>query len=383
MFGFLKKGLKKVVDSISDKIKGKKVEPSEEKKAEEKISEVRPRAEVAKPLTKKPKSLTKKEEKTKEIELEPVTKEVTTKTLTTEPLTEEVEEKKGFGFFRKIKEFVQYQISEDDFNDLFEQLEMILIENNVAMQVIDGIKESLRKELVNKTIKKKEVENKIKDALRHSLESLLLEPFDFIEKVKEKKPFVIVFFGINGSGKTTTIAKIVNLLQKNNISSVLAASDTFRAASIEQLEKHGSALGVKVIKHKYGADPAAVAFDAISYAKSKGIDAVLVDTAGRMHTQANLMQEMGKICRVAKPDLRIFIGESIVGNDAVEQAKAFNDAIGIDAIILSKADVDEKGGAAISVSKVTGKPIIFLGMGQKYGDLERFNKEKIIRSLGL
>jgi len=371
MFGFLKKGLKKVVDSISDKIKGKKAEPAEKLEEKEEINEIKkPEKKAKEKIEAKPKIETTK----------PLTEPEVQKEDIEEPLTEE---KKGFGFFRKIKELVQYKISSDDFNDLFEQLEMILIENNVAMQVIDDIKESLRKELVNKIIKKKEVENKIKEVLRHSIESLLLEPFDFIEKVKEKKPFVIVFFGINGCGKTTTIAKIVNLLQKNNISSVLAASDTFRAASIEQLQKHADALGIKMIKHKYGADPAAVAFDAVSYAKSKGIDTVLVDTAGRMHTQANLMQEMGKICRVAKPDLKVFIGESIVGNDAVEQAKAFNDAIGIDAIILSKADVDEKGGAAISVSKVTGKPIIFLGMGQKYDDLERFNKEKIIRSLGL
>jgi len=342
MFGFLKKGLKKVVDSISDKIK-KKPEEKKEKK-EEKITEKGAR--------------------------EP------------KPSAPE-EEKKGFGIFRKIKELVQYKISEDDFDDFFEQLEMALIENNVAMQVIDDIKKSLKTDLVNKTFKKKEAEEKIKSALRSSISVLLLEPFDIVDKVKEKKPYIIVFFGINGSGKTTTIAKIVKLLQDNNLSSVLAASDTFRAASIEQLEKHGNALGVKVIKHRYGADPAAVAFDAISYAKSRGIDAVLVDTAGRMHTQANLMREMEKICRVAKPDLKIFIGEAIVGNDAVEQAKSFNDAVGIDAIILSKADVDEKGGAAISVSKVTGKPILFLGMGQKYGDLEKFNKEKVLKSLGL
>ena len=218
-----------------------------------------------------------------------------------------------------------------------------------------------------------------------ALDELLIEPFDLIEKIKEKikkeKPYTIVFFGINGSGKTTTIAKLSHLLKKNKITSVLAASDTFRAASIEQLEKHGEKLGVKVIKHKYGSDPAAVAFDAIAHAKAQGIDCVLVDTAGRIHVKADLMREMEKICRVAKPDLKVFVAESIVGNDAVEQARAFDKAIGIDAIILTKADVDEKGGALISVSYVTKKPIIFLGTGQEYKDLKRFEKENLIKSI--
>ncbi len=192
---------------------------------------------------------------------------------------------------------------------------------------------------------------------------------------------MIVFFGINGSGKTTTIAKIAYLLKKHKITSVFAASDTFRAASIEQIEKHAEKLGIKVIKHKYGSDPAAVAFDAINYAKAHNIDVVLIDTSGRMHTEQNLLEEMKKICRVAKPDLRIFVGEAIVGNDAIEQGKTFNDEIGIDGIILTKADVDEKGGATISLSYITKKPILFLGTGQGYADLKEFNKEEILKKI--
>jgi fused signal recognition particle receptor len=172
-------------------------------------------------------------------------------------------------------------------------------------------------------------------------------------------------------------------MQNNNLKPVLAAADTFRAAAIHQLEEHGDKLNVKVIKHDYGSDPAAVAFDAIKYAESKNLDVVLIDTAGRMHSNTNLVDEMKKIIRVANPDLKIFVGESITGNDCTEQAKKFNEAIEVDGVILSKADIDEKGGAALSVSYVTGKPILYIGTGQEYKDLELFNSENIIKNLGL
>ena len=202
-------------------------------------------------------------------------------------------------------------------------------------------------------------------------------------KSKKGKPYVIAFFGINGSGKTTSIAKLASMLKEKNISCVLAAGDTFRAASIEQLQLHADKVGVKLIRHTYGSDPAAVAFDAIKHAKAKGIDAVLIDTAGRMHSNQNLIDEMKKIIRVAKPDLKIFVGESITGNDCVEQAKTFNEAVGIDGIILAKADIDEKGGAAVSVSYITKKPILYLGVGQEYDDLQEFEPEVVVKGLGL
>src|SRR3989338_1210319 len=138
-----------------------------------------------------------------------------------------------------------------------------------------------------------------------------------------------------------------------------------------------------MIRHDYGADPSAVAFDAIRYAQAKEADAVLIDTAGSLHSNTNLVDEMKKIIRVAKPDLKLFIGESITGNDCVEQAESFNQAIGIDGIILSKADIDEKGGAALSVSYVTRRPILFMGTGQGYGDIKKFSKGEILDSLGL
>src|SRR3989338_7400411 len=179
------------------------------------------------------------------------------------------------------------------------------------------------------------------------------------------------------------MAKVDNYLMKNKLSCVFAASDTFRAASIEQLQQHADRLGIKMIKHNYGSDPAAVAFDAIRYAQAKNIDVVLIDTAGRMHSNVNLIDEMKKIIRVAKPDLKIFVGESITGNDCVEQAKVFNASVGIDGIILAKADIDEKGGAAVSVSYATKKPILYLGVGQNYDDLKKFEHDMVLRNLGL
>ena len=164
---------------------------------------------------------------------------------------------------------------------------------------------------------------------------------------------------------------------------MIAAGDTFRAASIEQLKKHGKRLNVKIISHDYGSDPASVGFDAINYAKKNNIECVLIDTAGRMHTAKNLLREMEKIVRVCKPDLKIFIGESITGNDAVEQVKSFDEAIGVDAIILTKADIDEKGGTSLSLGFTTGKPILFLGTGQEYDAIEVFNKRKFVQRLGL
>ena len=292
--------------------------------------------------------------------------------------------KKGkTGFFGIFKKFKALKLDDEQFNSIFEELELSLIENNTAIEAIGEIKKSLKDKLVGKEIEKNEAEEEIKKGLKESFEKLLIEPFDLVERIRKKDGiFVIVFFGINGSGKTTAIAKLAHLLQKNKISCVLAAADTFRAASIEQLQKHAFALGVKMIKHNYGADPAAVAFDAIKHAQANGIKAVLIDTAGRMHTKDNLLKEMEKICRVAKPDLKIFVGESITGNDIIEQVRSFNEMIGIDGIILTKTDVDEKGGAAISVGYVTQKPILFLGTGQRYEDLEKFSKEKIIKGLG-
>jgi len=354
MFKFFKEKIKAWVGKSKKEIEEKAEEEPKEKKVEKK----------------------KKEKRKKEEEIEPVER--------TAPTIEELEtEKKKESIFKKLKTKFSYKLSEQDFEKIFENLELLLLENNVALEAVEKIKQELKEQLLDKEIKKEKLEDEITEALKKAIENLLLEPDDLLSLVKEKQPFVIVFFGINGTGKTTTVAKVANLFLKHNISCVLAAADTFRAASIEQLEQHASKLNVKMIKHDYGADPAAVAFDAIKHAKAHNIQVVLIDTAGRMHTQSNLLSEMEKICRIADPDMKIFVAESIAGNDAIQQAKKFNETVGIDSSILTKADVDEKGGTAISISYVTKKPIQYLGTGQKYSDLELFNPKKFIEELGL
>ncbi len=293
------------------------------------------------------------------------------------------EERKGI-FERLASVVTTTKISQQKFEELFEEMEIVLLENNVAVEVIDKIKDDLKTNIVDKPIPRGKVESIVSGSLKASITSLFeAEQIDLLDRVRTKHPYIILFAGINGSGKTTSIAKIANLLQNNKLKVVMAAADTFRAAAIQQLQEHADRLGVKLIKHDYGADPAAVAFDAIKYAQAKDMDVVLIDTAGRQHSNSNLMDEMKKVVRVSKPDMKIFVGESITGNDCVEQAKHFNEAIGIDGIILSKADVDEKGGAAISVSYVTKKPIIYLGTGQNYSDITPFKPKLVVESLGL
>ncbi|MCW1296518.1 MAG: signal recognition particle-docking protein FtsY [Candidatus Parvarchaeota archaeon] len=287
------------------------------------------------------------------------------------------------------KVLFEKKLSENEFNEIFSEIKNDFLENNIAFEVVEKIRESLQNEIVNKNVKRGEEEKYVKKALKNAIEGVLIEG-DLnlvINKVKENRekgtPTKFLFVGINGSGKTTTLAKFANWLKKNNFSSVFAASDTFRAASIEQLEKHAINLGIKVIKHQYGADPCAVAFDANEYAKTHRIDCVLIDTAGRQHVNKNLMEELKKIHRVIKPDFVIFVGDSLTGNDVVQQAKDFDKIVPIDFSILTKTDVDKKGGAVISVGYVTKKPILFLGTGQGYDDIKKFNKNEILEMLGL
>ncbi|MFH1439523.1 MAG: signal recognition particle-docking protein FtsY [Candidatus Woesearchaeota archaeon] len=325
-------------------------------------------------------------------EIIPVLKEVEEPKEEVKELKEEIEESKEEkrGFFSRITDIVtKTTLSEKKFEELFWELEIALLENNAAVEVIEKIKEDLKSKLVGTPIRRGKLEEGIIETLGISIKGLFeVEPINIIELTEKKKketnePLVIAFIGVNGSGKTTTIAKIARLFQNHKLKPVVAAADTFRAAAIQQMESHTTKLGVKLIKHDYGSDPAAVAFDAVKFAKQKGFDAVLIDTAGRLHSNVNLMDEMKKIIRVSKPDLKIFIGEAITGNDCVEQAKKFNEAVGIDGVILCKADVDDKGGAAISVSYVTGKPILYLGMGQGYDDLKEFDKKIVLDSLEL
>ncbi len=374
----------------------KEESPAEEKKEEPSVQDIA--FGRSKPVTQKSDSAQEKKEepsiqdiaagKTAVPEIEKFKKEepeLKKKTIETEETSSEEPKEEKKGFLAKIKEkIVTKKISEKQFDEIFWDLEVALLENNIAVEVIEKIKLDLKTNLVDKPIPRGKVTDTVLSSLKDSLSGLFDVPeLNIFERMEKKKPLVICFLGVNGSGKTTTIAKIASLIQKYDFSCVMAAADTFRAAAIDQLEQHAKALNIKMIKHDYGSDPAAVAFDAVKYAKAKEINAVLIDTAGRLHSNTNLMDEMKKIIKVANPDLKLFIGESITGNDCVEQAKKFDELVGIDGIILSKADVDEKGGAAISVSYVTKKPILYLGVGQRYEDIEEFDAEKLLSSLGL
>lgn len=294
---------------------------------------------------------------------------------------DESEKESKSGIFSFIREKT---ISEKDLDELLWELEMSLLESDVALEVAEKIISSVKEDLVGKKIKRSsDVSDYTRQALKKAVSGILdVESKSIDDLLSEKKaknePLIIMFVGINGTGKTTTIAKISTYFINKGYTPVIAASDTFRAGAIEQISHHAEAIGVKIIKHKKGADPAAVAFDAVSHAKAQGKELVLVDTAGRMQTNINLMDEMAKIKRVISPDMIVFVGDSLTGNDAVEQAMKFNESVGLDGIILTKADADAKGGAALSIGYVISKPILFLGMGQGYEDLMEFKPEWMI-----
>jgi len=275
-------------------------------------------------------------------------------------------------------------LDEKDLKKPLEELEVALLESDTALSVVEELTRRVKAELAGKKVKRgTNTEELVEDTLKGALLDILsAEKLDFDEFVaKGEKPLNLAFIGVNGTGKTTTIAKVAQKLLSAGHSVVIAAADTYRAGATEQIEQHASNLGVKLIKHQYGSDPAAVVYDALKYAKANRIEVVLADTAGRMHTSVNLMEQLRKICRVTKPDMVIFVDEAVAGNDAVERAKKFDEVVGIDASILTKLDIDMKGGAAISIAHSTSKPIIFMGTGQGYGDLEKFDAEWLVDKL--
>ncbi|KZX16215.1 signal recognition particle-docking protein FtsY [Methanobrevibacter filiformis] len=297
---------------------------------------------------------------------------------------EKIPKKKKSGFLSFIKEKT---ISQKDVEDILWELEMSLLEGDVAMDVASAVVESVKEDLVGTKIKRSnDISEVTFKALRNAVAKIITIDGENMTKLLEEKkakgePLIVMFVGINGTGKTTTIAKLANYYLKKGYTPVVAASDTFRAGAIEQINHHTDKLGIKIIKHQKGSDPAAVAFDAVEHAKAKDKELVLIDTAGRMQTNTNLMDEMKKIKRVSKPDLVIFVGDALTGNDAVEQATKFNNAIDIDGVILTKADADSKGGASLSIGYVINKPIMFLGMGQGYDDIIEYDPNWMLDQL--
>jgi fused signal recognition particle receptor len=287
---------------------------------------------------------------------------------------------------RKAKSFAtgKFVIEEDDLEDPLWELEMALLESDVEMSVAQEILDSIRDDLVGETRKFTEstgsvVEDALRDAL---LDVISVGQFDFEQRVLDaEKPVVIIFTGVNGVGKTTTIAKLARYFEERGLSSVLANGDTYRAGANEQIREHADALDKRLISHEQGGDPAAVIYDAVEYADANDVDVVLGDTAGRLHTDEGLMDQLEKIDRVVGPDMTLFVDEAVAGQDAVQRAKQFDDAAAIDGAILTKADADSNGGAAISIASVTGKPILFLGVGQGYDDLERFDPDALVDRL--
>jgi fused signal recognition particle receptor len=292
-------------------------------------------------------------------------------------------------FSSAAKTIGQKELSEKDLDDNLFGLQLALLESDVAQEVIDDLSARLKNELLGLKLERGQVEEDIiRSKLHNAIGEMLARggKIDLIEKIKAKKetkrgPFVIVFLGINGTGKTTTVAKISNLLRKNGISVVLAAGDTHRAGAIEQLSQHAENLSLKIITQRYGSDPSAVARDAVDYGRKHYVDAILIDTAGRMQTAKNLMDEISKIVRVSKPDLKLFIGDSLAGNDTVNQAREFFHYTNFDGAILTKIDADSKGGAALSIAYITSKPIVYIGVGQRYDDIIPFDPDKFLESI--
>lgn len=297
-------------------------------------------------------------------------------------------EKLKSGLKGLVSKVTTTELKAESLRPVLSEFKVSLVENDVAFPVAEQICDSMEKRLDGVQVKRLEDRKKL---VEKNLHDVLLEimrtnhNINLLEAIEQKRrknePFVILFVGINGTGKTTTIAKVAHFLNKKGYSAVLACSDTYRAGSIEQLEEHAKRLGVRMIKHKYGADPAAVAYDTISHAKSHGINVVLIDTAGRMQTNKNLMNELAKVKRIVNPDLTVLTVDSLTGNDAVMQAEEFHKSVGIDATILTKVDADVKGGSSLSVTYITKKPILFIGTGQTYDDLKEFNPEEFVQMI--
>ena len=411
MFEFLKKKLSSFTEKLKATIEKKeaapkkpaedaqKIETPKEEQPQKAVSEEAPKTEMAaelQELTEEEleieKELEEADERIGEREEKKWIAEEAQQTETFEEETEPVkatpvQEKKRelkakVGVGEKLKSVFKgfVELKESDLSELLSELELALLESDVEQETAQEIAAEIKKELAGKKIPTgKNLNDFVREEIKKVLKKIMgVESIDLLDAARKKKPFVILFLGPNGAGKTTTIAKLTFFMQQKGKSVVWAAADTFRAASIEQLEKHAEKLKVRVIKHKYGADPAAVAFDAVRAAESGKNDFVFIDSAGRQETNKNLMEEVKKIVRVAKPDLKIYVGESLTGQALLQQASEFNEAIGIDGFVLTKIDCDPKGGTTISLLYKLKKPILFVGTGQEYNNIQPFEPEFVL-----
>jgi fused signal recognition particle receptor len=284
-----------------------------------------------------------------------------------------------------VQKISQKELSDEEITQILDDFLLVLVENDVAYAVAKKICDSLQEKLKATQFRrfsdstepaKAILQEVLLELLRGSGEESFFKVLD--ESKNEHKPAIILFVGVNGTGKTSSIAKIGHLLLRKGFSVIMAAADTYRTGSIEQIEEHARRIGIKTIKHDYGGDAAAVAFDAVNYANAHGTNVVLIDTAGRMQTNKNLLEEMKKIARVAKPNLTILVVDALTGNDAVEQGRTFSEAVNIDGVILTKLDADAKGGSAISMATIIGKPILFATVGQNYEDIVSFEPDQMV-----
>lgn len=357
MFDFLKKKITGFVNKLVGK-----------KEIKEELIEQKPETKPEKQTKEEPKLEIKKE---KLIEQKPVPKKTKIK----------------IGLTSHLKSLFssEIELTEKDISQSLDDFELGLLESDVALEVAEQIKTELKQELVGKKIKKKDLQEKIAQIFFDSINNIMNAntALPLTEQIKQisAHPIKIMFIGPNGSGKTTTIAKIANLFKKNKYRVVIAAADTFRAAAIEQMTIHANKLGIEIIKGKYGADPTSVAFDALNYAKAHAMDIVLIDSAGRQETNQNLLNELKKMVRVINPEIKVYVGESIAGNAIIDQVDKFNKELKLDGVILTKIDCDAKGGTILSISKVTRVPILYITTGQKYEDIEPFNSEKIAKNI--
>lgn len=380
MFGFLKKAISGLVEKVSKKVEPAQVEAPKIPEQEEPIKAIED-AESEVPL-----SFDRPEPPKVEIPPQPEPEK-----------PKELEQQKPQGILGSIvgtvksiaegakKAVVERELNEAELEPLLQDFELQLIQSNVAPEVAEKICQKLKKVWVGQRIARSgRVDEILGNGLKEAIMEILDQPtVDLLEKIQAaERPLLILFLGFNGAGKTTSIAKLGKLLQGRGLKVLLAAGDTFRAAAMEQLEIHGNRLGIKVIKQQYGADAAAVVFDAMKYAEAHGMDVVLADTAGRQHTNTNLIGELKKICRVNNPGIKILVLDALSGSDIIHQSALFNEAVdGIDGIILTKVDVDEKGGAILSAMHTLNKPILFLGVGQEYENFEMFDPKKYVNGL--